>query len=190
MNLGILILTQNGKKMNLVKRRKGRKSDGNFYFEDQVQFEDGTICSEVCGTGGGEASYKTLLTVCSLDEFTCSDGQKKLHFEAELKIFILSSGACISMDRRCDQFPNCQDFSDEESPSQTSYNIFSRLNISRYFDKVDHPGKLPAGGEGRQLPARLHPLHCRRPGELDQDGCSDQGLWLTQKETLFAVKIL
>ena len=29
-------------------------------------------------------------------------------------------GACISMDRRCDQFPNCQDFSDEESPSQTS----------------------------------------------------------------------
>ena len=27
----------------------------------------------------------------------------------------MTSGACINMDRRCDQFPNCGDFSDEES---------------------------------------------------------------------------
>ena len=27
-------------------------------------------------------------------------------------------GACISMERRCDQFPDCADFSDEESASQ------------------------------------------------------------------------
>ena len=31
-----------------------------------------------------------------------------------LRIKIPLSGACISMDRRCDQFPNCGDFSDEE----------------------------------------------------------------------------
>ena len=29
--------------------------------------------SEICGLGE-EASYRTLLTVCSIDEFTCSDG--------------------------------------------------------------------------------------------------------------------
>ena len=28
---------------------------------------------------------------------------------------VASSGACISMERRCDQFPDCADFSDEES---------------------------------------------------------------------------
>ena len=40
------------------------------------------------------------MTVCSLQEFTC-----------------LSDGACISMEKRCDQFPNCNDFSDEDDCS-------------------------------------------------------------------------
>ena len=31
--------------------------------------------SEICGLGE-EASYRSLLTVCSLDEFTCSDGEE------------------------------------------------------------------------------------------------------------------
>ena len=70
--------------------------------------------------------YQSLLTVCSLEEFTCSDGEQHQHGsnqhgrmqkrerarESKIEIF---SGACISMDRRCDQFPNCKDFSDEKS---------------------------------------------------------------------------
>merc|ERR1711990_1315475 len=50
--------------------------------------------SEICDTSD-QAIHQTLVTVCSWEEFTCSDG------------------ACISMERRCDQFPNCADFSDE-----------------------------------------------------------------------------
>ena len=44
--------------------------------------------------------FSALMTVCSLQEFTC-----------------LSDGACISMEKRCDQFPNCKDFSDEDDCS-------------------------------------------------------------------------
>ena len=44
--------------------------------------------------------FQTLMTVCSLQEFTC-----------------LSDGACISMEKRCDLFPNCDDFSDENDCS-------------------------------------------------------------------------
>ena len=44
--------------------------------------------------------FATLMTVCSLQEFTC-----------------LNDGACISMEKRCDQFPNCDDFSDENQCS-------------------------------------------------------------------------
>ena len=41
---------------------------------------------------------KAVMTVCSLEQFTCE-----------------SDGACIAMEERCDQFPNCEDFSDESS---------------------------------------------------------------------------
>ena len=41
--------------------------------------------------------------------------------KVKLKYF---SGACISMDRRCDQFPNCKDFSDEESIDLVLGNYF------------------------------------------------------------------
>merc|ERR1711892_1249493 len=40
--------------------------------------------------------FNAVMTVCKRDEFTC-DGD----------------GGCISMEERCDQFPNCEDFSDE-----------------------------------------------------------------------------
>ena len=38
------------------------------------------------------------MTVCKRDEFTCN-----------------ADGHCISMEARCDQFQNCNDFSDEEN---------------------------------------------------------------------------
>lgn len=52
---------------------------------------------DICGTNS-LPPMPALMTVCSLEQFTC-----------------LSDGACISMEKRCDQFPNCQDFSDEDN---------------------------------------------------------------------------
>ena len=52
---------------------------------------DQDICSN-------KEPIKTVLTVCNLDQFTCE-----------------SDGTCIAMEERCDQFPNCEDFSDESS---------------------------------------------------------------------------
>ena len=44
------------------------------------------------------APFDAAMTVCKRDEFTCNE-----------------DGSCISMEQRCDQFPNCADFSDEEN---------------------------------------------------------------------------
>ena len=52
---------------------------------------------DICSTNS-LAPMKAVMTVCSLDQFTCE-----------------SDGTCISMEERCDQFPNCEDFSDESS---------------------------------------------------------------------------
>ena len=41
-------------------------------------------------------TFDAVMTVCKKDQFTCN-----------------SDGSCISMEERCDQFPNCEDFSDE-----------------------------------------------------------------------------
>ena len=103
-------------------------------FNDHLSGEENSelillFSREICGTGE-EPSYKSLLTVCSLEEFTCSDGEQHQHGtnakqreqeKVKLKSF---SGACISMDRRCDQFPNCKDFSDEESIDLVLGNYF------------------------------------------------------------------
>ena len=105
--------------------------------------------------------------MCSLDEFTCSDGEDKTRI---LWIKIPLSGACISMDRRCDQFPNCGDFSDEE------FRLFQFSNIDRFTEY--RSGQLPAGGEGQQLHPRLRTLRGGQAGEVDQDGTSNHGLQL------------
>ena len=54
---------------------------------------------DICLTNSLEP-FSALMTVCSLQEFTCLD-----------------DGACITMEKRCDQFPNCEDFSDEDGCS-------------------------------------------------------------------------
>ena len=69
------------------------------------------------------------------------------------------------MDRRCDQFPNCGDFSDEE------FRLFQFSNIDRFTEY--HSGQLPAGGEGQQLHPRLRTLRGGQAGEVDQDGTSN-----------------
>ena len=51
---------------------------------------------DICATNS-LAPVAALMTVCSLQQFTC-----------------LTDGACIPMEERCDQFPNCADFSDED----------------------------------------------------------------------------
>ena len=50
---------------------------------------------DVCGDNNSPRTLK--MTVCKRNEFTCA-----------------KDGTCISMDQRCDQFPNCADFSDEQ----------------------------------------------------------------------------
>ena len=50
---------------------------------------------DICNTNSFDP-FDAVLTVCARDEFTCH-----------------SDGSCISMEERCDQFPNCKDFSDE-----------------------------------------------------------------------------
>ena len=50
---------------------------------------------DICGTNTNR-QFDAVMTVCKRDEFTCN-----------------SDGGCISMAERCDQFPNCDDFSDE-----------------------------------------------------------------------------
>jgi hypothetical protein len=50
---------------------------------------------DICSTNSLEP-FDAVMTVCKRDEFTCN-----------------SDGACIAMEERCDQFPNCEDFSDE-----------------------------------------------------------------------------
>ena len=50
---------------------------------------------DICSTNTLEP-FDAVMTVCKRDEFTCN-----------------SDGACIAMEERCDQFPNCEDFSDE-----------------------------------------------------------------------------
>ena len=52
---------------------------------------------DICNTNSLEP-MQAVMTVCSLDQFTCE-----------------SDGTCIAMEERCDQFPNCEDFSDESS---------------------------------------------------------------------------
>ena len=54
-----------------------------------------TFNKDICNTNNYDP-MESVMTVCGRDQFTC-DGD----------------GACISMEERCDQFPNCQDFSDE-----------------------------------------------------------------------------
>ena len=50
---------------------------------------------DICNTNSMDP-MKAVMTVCRRDQFTCE-----------------SDGACVSMEERCDQFPNCGDFSDE-----------------------------------------------------------------------------
>ena len=52
---------------------------------------------DICSTNSLEPMM-AVMTVCNRDQFTCE-----------------SDGACIAMEERCDQFPNCEDFSDESS---------------------------------------------------------------------------
>ena len=52
---------------------------------------------DICNTNSFDP-MEALMTVCRRDQFTCE-----------------SDGVCISMEERCDQFPNCEDFSDESS---------------------------------------------------------------------------
>ena len=51
------------------------------------------VHNDQCQNGSYKAELK--LTGCAEEEFTCNDGQ------------------CVSMRQRCDQVPNCKDFSDE-----------------------------------------------------------------------------
>ena len=50
---------------------------------------------DICNTNSIEP-FEAVMTIWKRDEFTCN-----------------SDGGCISMEERCDQFPNCEDFSDE-----------------------------------------------------------------------------
>ena len=52
---------------------------------------------DICTTNSME-SMQAVMTVCSLEQFTCE-----------------RDGTCIAMEERCDKFPNCEDFSDESS---------------------------------------------------------------------------
>ena len=49
-----------------------------------------------CNANGKEYTIELKMTACQKGNFTCDDGQ------------------CVSMDKRCDQLPNCRDKSDEK----------------------------------------------------------------------------
>ena len=73
------------------------------------------------------------------------------------------------MDRRCDQFPNCVDFSDEEKLFLDTLNTRPQIFLkysSDIFTGYDS-GKLPAAGEGGQLPPRLHTIRRWPTGQFD-----------------------
>ena len=84
-------------------------------------------------------------------------------------------GACISMDRRCDQFPNCKDFSDEESIDLVLGNYFWKSTKGVPWKTYLAPGQLPAGGEGGQLQSWLLTIHCWPTRAASQDCSSTQG---------------
>ena len=64
---------------------------------------------DICGTSATPTTMAASMTVCSLEEFTClTDGEASSGTDEPVL-----PGACITMEERCDQFPNCLDFSDE-----------------------------------------------------------------------------
>ena len=76
---------------------------------------------DLCNLNTNEPKHLKM-TVCSNDEFTCARVRKDWQFNCisvspclriSLCISMSQDGLCISMDKRCDQFPNCEDFSDE-----------------------------------------------------------------------------
>ena len=65
------------------------------------------VCSQFALSRNSPAQTVSNISMAAWQHAKERDQEK-----VQLKSF---SGACISMDRRCDQFPNCKDFSDEES---------------------------------------------------------------------------
>ena len=70
------------------------RSDGYFLGLNTINFANS---SDICVEGNEIKVFNVKMTACLDNQFTCNDGN------------------CISMDRRCDQAPNCDDSSDELS---------------------------------------------------------------------------
>ena len=67
------------------------------------------VCSQFALSRSSPAQTVSNINMAAINMAECKRQRAR---ESKIEIF---SGACISMDRRCDQFPNCKDFSDEES---------------------------------------------------------------------------
>ena len=67
------------------------------------------VCSQFALSRSSPAQTVSNINMAAINMAACKRQRAR---ESKIEIF---SGACISMDRRCDQFPNCKDFSDEES---------------------------------------------------------------------------